>query len=106
MLFQQPAIGGQRDFRHAQILFQDANEIRQIRPQQRFAAGQTHFLDPQLAKGAHDPRQLRQAYQLVLFQKGMVRAENLLGHAIGAAKIAAIGDRDAQIAQRAAELVT
>ena len=48
---------------------------------------------------------LLEGQDLVARQERVVAPEDLLGHAVGASEVAAIGDRDAQVAHRAAERV-
>jgi hypothetical protein len=67
---------------------------------QRLAAGQPQLAHAQAHEGRGQPIQFLQRQDLRLRQEGHV-----LGHAIGAAQVAAVGDRDAQIGHRAAEAV-
>jgi hypothetical protein len=56
-------------------------------------------------EGAGDTRDLFEGQQRRAFEKLVVAAELLFGHAIHAAEVAAVGDRDAQVAQGPAEAV-
>jgi hypothetical protein len=49
------------------------------------------------------PRDLFKGQQLVALQKREIAAEDLLGHAVRAAEVAAIRDRDPEIVDRASE---
>ena len=82
------------------------DQDRQVRANGRFPAGET---DPLHAVALdEDPRQpldLLEAQELGLRQELVFLAEVLGRHAVGAAEVAAVGDRDAQIAHRAIEPV-
>jgi hypothetical protein len=67
---------------------------------QGLAAGQPQLAHAQADEGRGQAIQFLQRQHLRLGQEGHV-----LGHAIGAAQVAAVGDRDAQIGHRAAEAV-
>src|SRR2546423_1015160 len=62
--------------------------------------GKTHFLHAKRAKRPHDARELGERHELRIAQKGVAGPENFRRHAVRATEIAAIGDRNAQIAQR------
>ena len=71
--------------------------------QQRLTASQAdlaHAVGDEDARGAHD---LLEVQQRGLWQKGVATVEHLLGHAVAATEVAPVRDRDAQVAQRAAE---
>ena len=57
----------------------------------------------QALKDAGQARDLLEAQQGRVGQVGVVLAEDLLGHAVAAAEVAAVGHADTQIAQRAAQ---
>ena len=63
------------------------------------------FSTPSPTNGAGHPVDLLERQDLVARQELVVPAEDLLGHAVGAAEVAAVGDRDAQVAHRPAERV-
>jgi hypothetical protein len=52
---------------------------------------------------AGQPGDLFKAQQGAVRQVGVVLVEDILGHAVAAAEVAAVGDADAQIAQRSAQ---
>src|SRR6202035_1445539 len=84
---------------------QHLNEALEVAPQQRLSPGEA---DPRHALCGHhadDPGDLLEAEQLLACEKWKVAAEDLARHAVGAAKIAAIGDRDAQIPQGSSQAV-
>jgi hypothetical protein len=81
------------------------DESLEIATQQRLAAR-----DAQLARAECDERpgdtcDLLEGQQLAAVEEAVVAPVHLLRHAVGAAEIAAVGDRDAQVAQRTAESV-
>ena len=78
---------------------------RQVAPDERLAAGDPQLLDPERDERAGRPLDLLEGQDLVARQERVVLPEDLLGHAIGAPEVAAIGDRDAQVAHRAPERV-
>jgi hypothetical protein len=107
LLDQQRAIGGQREVERfavgASQLGQHAHQHLEVAPQQRLAAGQADLLDAVRGEHARQAGDLLEAEQRALRQEGVVAVEHLLGHAIAAAEVAAVGDRDAQVAQRPAQ---
>ena len=79
------------------------DEALEVAADERLAAG-----DPDLARAERDERardagDLLERQQLLAVEEAVVAAVHLLRHAVGAAEVAAVGDRDAQVAQRAAE---
>jgi hypothetical protein len=104
---QQQAIGGQGDFdRLSPIASLIAAQLRQFfdqpldtAPQQRLATAQADLADAQLDEGAGDPLDLLEAEQFAARQEKVILAERCAWHAVGAAKIATVGDRDAQVTQ-------
>ena len=61
------------------------------------------FCTPSADEHAGDPLDLLEREQLASRHEAVVAAEDLLRHAVRAAEVAAVGDRDAQIAERPAE---
>ena len=57
---------------------------------------------PCAANSARQPRDLLEAQQRRMRQVRVVLVEHFLGHAVAAAEVAAVGDADAQVAQRPA----
>ena len=51
------------------------------------------------------PRDLLEREKLASVEEAVVAAEDLLRHAVDAAEVAAVGDRDAQVAQRPGQRV-
>ena len=75
----------------------------QILAQQRLAAGQANLLHAMRDEESRDAGDLLEAQQGRVRQELVVLVEHFLGHAVAAAKVAAVGDRDAQVAQRSPE---
>ncbi len=75
-----------------------AHQMHDVLAHQRLAAGQPELAHALLDEDRAEPVELFQRQQILLRQEG-----HILGHAIGAAEIAAVGDRDAQIADCATE---
>ncbi len=105
LLREQRAVRGQREIEPGD-LGEHRDEPVDVAAQQRLAAGQADLLDalsrhedPREARNLLERQQLGAAHELV------VVAEDLARHAVRAAEVAAVGDRDPQVAQRAAERV-
>ena len=97
------AVGGQRQLveRAAlQMARKLAHQMHDVLAHQRLAAGQPQLADALLDEDGAEPVELFERQQVLLRQEGHV-----LGHAIGAAEVAAVGDRYAQIGDRATERV-
>ena len=84
---------------------QHGHQVRQVPPHERFATGNPQLLDAQRDEDPRQPGDLLEGQDLVPGQELEVTPIDLLGHAVGAPEIAAVGDRDAQVAQRPPERV-
>ena len=94
------AVGGHRDVDAERR--QHLDQAGEVRPDQRLAAGDPHRLEAvALHAHPHDPGLLLIREQLVAGQP----LHALLGHAVGAAEIAAVGDRDPEVGDPAPEAV-
>jgi len=67
--------------------------------QQRLAPGEADLLDAVALEDAREPRDFLERQQLVPRQEFVVGPEHLARHAVHAAEVAAIGDRDAQVVE-------
>ena len=97
------AVGGQREFfqrTRGKVPRHGAEEGHDALADKWFAACDPQLLHPGCDEGRAQPVKLFQRQEVGLGQEGHV-----FGHAIGAAEIAAVGDRNAQIADRAGERV-
>ena len=102
---QQHAVGGQRDFhrfpqRCAQFR-EHRDQLFEVAAQQRLAPGQPDLPHAQRNENLGQPGDLLETEQFVAWQEHMILAEHRARHAIGAAQVATVSDRDAQVAQRA-----
>ena len=61
------------------------------------------FSTPSADEDARDALDLLERQQLASRQEAVVAAEDLLRHAVDAAEVAAVGDRDPEVAQRPVE---
>ena len=78
----------------------ELTERHDAAPDQRLAAGEAKLAHAARDEGGAQPVELFQRQNIGLGQEGHV-----LGHAVDAAEIAAVGDRDAQIGDVAAERI-
>ena len=106
---QQGAVGGECDVQRRAIGRSQSRQLRDqhfnVLAQQRLAAGQPYLA---YAMGHTQPGQARnllETQQRRVRQIDVVLVKNLLGHAIAAAEVAAVGNTDAQVAQRAVQAV-
>ena len=73
--------------------------------QERLAARQADLLDAELCEHAGDPLQLLEREELLAVHEAVVVAEHRLRHAVGAAEVAPVGDRDTEVADRPSQSV-
>jgi hypothetical protein len=81
------------------------NQELKIFSQQGLATGEPNFFCAQRHKNLCQTGDLFKTEQCLLRQIGVLRVKDLLGHAVAAAKIASVGDGNAQVPQRTRELV-
>jgi hypothetical protein len=72
---------------------------------ERLAAGQAQLLDPERDRGPRDALDLLEREQFLAVEEAIAGAEDRLRHAVDAAEVAAVGDGDTEVAQRASEPV-
>ena len=97
---EQRAVGRQGNVLDAADGGQHDDQAFQITAQQRLAAGQPQLAHAQAGENPGEPCQFLEGEQVLAGQEGEVPAEYLAGHAVGAAELAAVGDRDPQVPQR------
>ena len=68
---------------------------------ERLATGEPDLRHALVRKHTSEAGDLFEGQQLFAWQEREVAPEDLLGHAVGAAEVAPVGDRDTQVAQRA-----
>src|SRR5678815_3381554 len=94
-----------RDFAHSIDPRNHPHQFPKFPPEKRLAAGQPHFFHTKSCADLRHARDLFKRQHLRVWQKAMGRTEDLLGHAVTAAEIATVRDRNAQVAQRPPELI-
>ena len=97
------AIGGERQLlerARAQMPRQRLDQAHDVPPYQRLAAGEPELPHPAADEGGGDPVDLLEGQDLLFRQKGHV-----FRHAVNAAEIAAVGHRDPEIGDLAAERI-
>jgi hypothetical protein len=94
---QQHAVGGQGDVAQRRLLRQHAHQHVEVLAHERLTAGQPHLFHAEVDEGVDQPTGLLEVEDVPARQPDVV----LLWHAVGAPQVAAVGDRDAQVAQRA-----
>src|SRR5690606_37502212 len=77
-------------------------EVFEMFAQQWFAARDTYLAHPESDRDTRHPRDFLETEQGGMRHELVIAAEDLARHAIRTSKIAAVGDRDAQIVQRPA----
>jgi hypothetical protein len=91
------AIGGDSQLFEsvAEVAADGLHQFHDVAPDQGLAAGQPHLLHPAPDEGRDDGVDLLKAQHVLFGQE-----RHVLGHAVGAAEIAAIGHRQAEIRDR------
>ena len=79
------------------------DQVLDVAPDQRLAAGQPKLPDSETDGRARDARDLVEVEQLPLVEEAVVVTEYLLRHAVRATEVAAIRDRDPEVPEWAAE---
>ena len=101
---EQRPVGRQREIdigKRGQLLDQPL----QVLAQQRLAAGQPNFANAELDVDPREPHDFLECQQFRVRKERIVAPENVLRHAVHAAEIAAVGDRDPQVVHRTAALI-
>src|SRR6188472_37200 len=81
------------------------DEPLELAPQERLAAGETDLLDAEGHERPRHPLEFLEREQLLAVHEAVPLTEHGLRHAVGAAEVAAVGDRDPQVANRTPECV-
>ena len=102
---QQRAVGRERDVADAGHGGEARDQLVDAAAHERLAARDAQLLDAHAGERARQALDLLERQQLLAAQELELLAEDLLGHAVDAAEVAAVGDRDAQIAHGPGELV-
>src|SRR3990172_439898 len=93
---QQRAVGGERQV-HARDFREHRNQALEILPQQRFPAREAYFLHTVVPERTRKACNFLEAEQLAACKKLVVGSEYVLRHAVDAAEVAAVGNRNAQV---------
>ena len=105
LAFKSRSVRGEREIDAGQFSGQHFDQPLDSSAQQRLAAGEANLFHAVAAEDLRQTHDLLEGQHFVVRQKLILAVEHFLGHAVGAAEIAAIGDRNAQVAQAAAASV-
>ncbi|EWS63543.1 hypothetical protein Y695_03225 [Hydrogenophaga sp. T4] len=107
LALQQRSVGGERDVQREAFDCAQCSELSdedfKVLAQQGLTASEADLLHAVGHKLARHARDFLEGQQRVVRQVGVVLVEDFLGHAVAATEVAAVGDADAQIPQRAAQ---
>ncbi len=93
-------VGGERDLGAVGQSGARGDDLDEVAAQQRLAAREAHLADAEVARAdAHEPLDLGELQRLPVGRE----REALGRHAVGAAQVAAVGERDAEVGRAAAE---
>ncbi len=98
---QQHAVGRHRQIANGRAGGEARDERREVAAQQRLAAGEPDLVHAEADEHVHELFDLLELQDVLARQPHVV----LLGHAVAAAQVAPVGDRQPQVAQRTIELV-
>ena len=99
LLGEQDAVGREREVVETGLGGQHAHQRGKVAPQQRLAAGEPHPIDAEGEEHVDERRDLLEVQHVFARQPVVV----VLGHAVRAAQVAPVGDRQAEVAQGTAE---
>ena len=102
---EQRAVRRERDVGDAVDRHEALDETLELAPQQRLAARQAELLDAVGRERRRDALDLLEREQCGALEELEVLAEDLARHAVDAAEVAAVGDRDAEVTEAASEQV-
>ncbi len=95
-LGQQNAVRGEREILQPLLRGEESNERGEIAPEQRFAAGQPNLVDAERNEHVDQRADFFEVEDVLARQPGVL----VFRHAVFAAQVAAVGDRQAQVSQR------
>ena len=96
-------IGGEREIRTERR--KQRNQLRQVLAHQRLAAREPDLFHAQTDEDARHARNFLEREDRAVRQERVARVEHFARHAVHAAEIAPVGDRDAQVARLPAERI-
>ncbi len=94
LLGQQHPVRGHGQVLDARVGREEPHEPVEVAPEQRLTAGETHLVHPQVGEDVHEPVHLLEGQHVIAGQPDVL----LLGHAVLTAQVAAVGDREPQVA--------
>jgi hypothetical protein len=97
---EQNTVGGQSDVGQAVDRPEHCDQLLEVLAEQRFSAGDPDLLDAGAYRDRRQPGQFLERQEQIPGKELVLTAEDLLRHAIPAAEVAPIGDRDTQIFER------
>ena len=103
LLREQRGVGRQRDVEVVAESRQPGDQELEVAPEKRLAARDAELLHAEVDEHARDALDLLERQELATRQEAVLVAEDLLRHAVDAAEVAAVRDRDPQVANRPAE---
>ena len=103
LLREERRIRRQRDVEVVSECREPLDQELEIAAQERLAAGDAQLPDAEVDEDARNALDLLEREQLAPGEEAVVVSEDLLRHAVDAAEVAAVGDRDPEIADRPAE---
>ena len=86
-------------------LRQHLDEALDVAADERLAAGQPDLLDAQAGEDPREAGDLLERQEVASGEEGVVAPVDLLRHAVDATEVAAVRDRDTEVAQRPVECV-
>jgi len=101
VLCEEHPVRGQGEVTNPRVAGDHLDQGGEVVPQQRLPAGEPDLVHPQPGEHAHQPRDLLEREDRLARQPDIV----VLGHAVAAPHVAAVGDRDPQARERATERV-
>jgi hypothetical protein len=101
MIGQEHAVGRHRQVADARPRRETGDKGRKVAPQERLSARETHLVDAKIEEHIHQPLDFLELEDVLARQPHVLR----LRHAVAAPEVAAVGDRQPQVAERALELV-
>src|SRR2546427_12661076 len=96
VLGEQHAVGRDREVTQPRLRGEEADEARQVAPQERLASREADLVHSEGHEDVDERADLLEVEDLLARKPDVL----LLGHAVLAAQIASVGDRDAEVPQR------
>src|SRR5262249_59635454 len=94
--------GGEREVVDPGPAGEERHEAGEVAPQERLAAGETEAVDAERREDGDERVDLLEGEQVLALEPDVL----LLRHAVLAAEVAAVGDREAQVAEGTVETIS